>query len=242
MTAQAVIRRRTGLGELAIAVGLYGVYEVVRGLGGGDVPTAMVNTDRIVEAEQRLGLFWEKTIQDVSLSVPGADATLGVAYMALHFLGTAIFLVWAHRARPAAFPLIRTVTVLATGLALIGSVAFPAAPPRLSELGFQDAVSDGAGVNLSSDLLGALYNPVAAVPSLHFGYAVIVGAGLALLAARRWVRWIGLAYPLVMLYVIVATGNHFFLDAVAGGAVVAVAWWGAHRLATPRGRALPAYA
>jgi hypothetical protein len=162
--------------------------------------------------------------------------------MALHFLGTAAFLLWAHRYRPAAFPLLRTTIVLATALALIGYVAFPAAPPRLADLGFRDAVSDGAGVNLSSDLLGALYNPVAAVPSLHFGYAAIVGAGLALFASRRSVRAVGVAYPLVMLYVIVATGNHFFADALAGGIVVAVAWWAATLLTGARRRPVPLYA
>lgn len=132
--------------------------------------------------------------------------------------------------------------MLATALALVRYLAFPAAPPRLADLGFRDAVADGAGVNLSSDLLGALYNPVAAVPSLHFGYAVIVGAGLFLFATRRWLRWVGAAYSLLMLYVIVATGNHFFLDALAGGAVVALGWWGARVLTERRGRLAPAYA
>ena len=65
--------------------------------------------------------------------------------------------------------------MVSTGLALVGYLTFPAAPPRLAGLGFTDTVTKSAGVNLSSDLLGALYNPVAAVPSLHFGYALIVG-------------------------------------------------------------------
>jgi hypothetical protein len=242
MSWNGLLKRRSGVAEVLGAFALYGVYEVVRGFGGHDLGAAMLNTDKIVGLEEKLGFFWEKTIQDVSLSVPGADATLGVAYMALHFLGTAIFLIWAHRRRPDAFPLLRTATVLATALALVGYLAFPAAPPRLADLGFQDAVTDGAGVNLSSDLLGALYNPVAAVPSLHFGYAVIVGAGLALFATRRWVRWVGIAYPFVMLYVIVATGNHFFLDALAGGLVVAIGWWAARLLTERRAQLAPAYA
>jgi hypothetical protein len=242
MSAQALLRRRTGTAEVLLALALYGVYEVVRGLGGEDFTAAMANTARIVEAETHLGLFWEKAIQDASLAIPGAAAALGAAYMALHFLGTTAFLVWAHRARPDAYPLLRTAVVASTGLALVGYLAFPAAPPRLAELGFRDAVTDGAGVNLSSDLLGALYNPVAAVPSLHFGYAVIVGAGLALFATSRALRWVGAAYPLVMLYVIVATGNHFFLDALAGGVVVAAGWWLARRLTERRGRLAPSYA
>ena len=238
-----VVKRQGGWVEIAGAVGLYTVYEVVRGLGGDDLAVAQLNTDRIVEAEQRLGVFWEKAIQDVSLAIPGFEPALGVAYMALHFLGTAAFLAWVHRARPHGFPVVRTTIVVATGLALVGYLAFPAAPPRLAAgLGFRDAVSQGAGVNLSSDVLGALYNPVAAVPSLHFGYALIVGAGLFLLATTRWLRFAGAAYPAIMLYVVVATGNHFLLDAVAGGAVVVVAWAAASLLVRPSEGRLPCYA
>ena len=79
-------------------------------------------------------------------------------------------------------------------------------------------------MNLSSDLLGSLYNPFAAVPSLHFGYALLVGAALAAFARPRWLRVAGAAYPALMLFVIVATGNHFLFDAAAGGAVTIAGW------------------
>jgi hypothetical protein len=75
-------------------------------------------------------------------------------------------------------------------------------------------------VNLSSDLLGSLYNPFAAVPSLHFGYALLVGVTVALVARGRMARIIGGAYPVAMLFIIVATGNHFFFDALAGGLAI----------------------
>ena len=98
---------------------------------------------------------------------------------------------------------------------------YPAAPPRLAGLGFSDTVTTHTGLNLSSDLLGSFYNPVAAVPSLHFGYALIVGVVVFKLAHRRWVRILGAVYPAFMLFDIVATGNHFWFDATAGGVTVA---------------------
>ena len=119
---------------------------------------------------------------------PAWRGVLGVLYISLHFVATIAFLVWVHRRRPDAFATVRTTLVVATGLALVGYLTFPAAPPRLAGLGFTDTVTKSARVNLSSDLLGALYNPLAAVPSLHFGYALLVGAGLAMLATRRWVQ------------------------------------------------------
>ncbi|MGZ8781951.1 MAG: phosphatase PAP2 family protein, partial [Gaiellaceae bacterium] len=89
------------------------------------------------------------------------------------------------------------------------------------------------GLNLSSDLLGSLYNPIAAVPSLHFGYSLIVGVALAQLASHRWLRRVGAAYPAAMLLIIVATGNHFILDAAAGALVVGAGWLAASRLSAP---------
>lgn len=222
--------------EVAAAAALYVVYEIVRGLGAGEWAVAQLHAGQIVHAEQSLGFFWERGLQQLSLGVPGAGTLLGLAYMGLHFVGTIVFLVWAYRRRRDTFARIRTTIVVATGLALVGYVLYPAAPPRLAGLGIADTVTQHAGVNLSSDALGALYNPLAAVPSLHFGYALLVGAGLATLGSRRWVRRLGLAYPAVMLFVIVATGNHFFLDAAAGALVVLVAWLVARALVRPGAR------
>lgn len=239
MVMRDVVGIRAGRIEAAAAVALYGAYELVRGLGGEDWAAARLHTADIVGLERSLGVFWERGIQDASLSVPGLARILGVLYITLHFAGTIAFLVWVYRRRPRAFALVRTTLVVSTGLALAGYILYPAAPPRLANMGFADAVSDNAGINLSSDLLGALYNPIAAVPSLHFGYALLVGAGLAALASHRVLRLAGALYPLVMLYVIVATGNHFFVDAALGGTVVVAGWLVARALvarAAPRPR------
>jgi len=233
MVMRDVVRIRAGRIEAATAVALYGAYELVRGLGGEDWAAARLHTADIVGLERAIGIFWERGIQDASLSVPGLARILGVLYITLHFAGTIAFLIWVHRRRPHAFALVRTTLVASTGLALAGYILYPAAPPRLADMGFADAVSDKAGINLSSDLLGALYNPIAAVPSLHFGYALLVGAGLVALASSRVVRVAGALYPLVMLYIIVATGNHFFVDAALGGLVVVAGWLVARTLAVP---------
>ena len=148
----------------------------------------MRHTADIVAVEQTLGVYVERSVQQAFEAVPFAPALLGLLYVLLHFAGTAVALTWIHRRHPDRFPLVRTTFVAATALALVGYVFFPAAPPRLAELGFSDTVTHSTGLNLSSDLLGALYNPFAAVPSLHFGYALIVGVALATIAERRSVR------------------------------------------------------
>jgi len=226
-------RPYSGRVELAALAVLYGAYELVRGFGSEDWAAARAHTADIVALERRLNLFVEQDIQDLAGLLPGVPALLGLLYVALHFAGTAGVLVWVHSRRPHSFPFVRTTLIVSTGLALVGYVLYPAAPPRLADLGFADTVSTHTGLNLSSDLLGSLYNPIAAVPSLHFGYSLIVGVAVAQLASRRSVRLAGAAYPALMLLIIVATGNHFLFDAVAGGLVVAAGWFVASRLAAP---------
>jgi hypothetical protein len=230
------------VGALAL---LYGVYEVVRGFGGENWTAALAHTAAIVDLEQKLGVFVERPIQDAAESIGWLPALLGFAYIVLHLVGTAAALVWVHRNRRDAFPIVRTTLIVSTALALVGYVLYPAAPPRLAGLGFADTVTASSGVNMSSEMLGALYNPIAAVPSLHFGYAAIVGIALFSLARNPILRWAGAAYPATMLFIIVATGNHFFFDAFAGGLTVTAGYFAARALVSPAppvGKALGAHA
>src|SRR5918995_2458992 len=184
-------RPSPGRVELAALAVLYGAYELVRGFGTEDWAAARAHTADIVALERRPNLFDEQDVQQLAGLLPGVPALLGLLYVALHFAGTAAVLVWVHSRRPRAFPFLRTTLIVSTGLALVGYVLYPAAPPRLSGLGFADTVTTHTGLNLSSDLLGSFYNPLAAVPSLHFGYALLVGGALVALAHRRWVRVLG---------------------------------------------------
>jgi PAP2 superfamily protein len=210
--------------EVATLAALYAVYEVVRGQGHATVAAAREHTGWIVDLERSLHVFGERTVQHAADAVPAMPTLLGIAYVVLHFLGTGAFLVWLYRRHPERFPRVRNTLIVATGIALALYVTFPVAPPRLAALGFVDTVSHRTGINLSSDLLGNLYNPFAAVPSLHFGYALLVGATLAAIARRPLLRVLAWSYPALMLLVIVATGNHFFFDAAAGALAIGVGY------------------
>jgi hypothetical protein len=210
--------------EVATLFALYGVYEIVRGFGSASLQAARAHTDEIVSLERSLGVYGERGVQEFAERIPGLPALLGVAYITLHIVVTAAVLVWVYRSHRERFPVVRTTLIASTAISLAVYVLYPAAPPRLANLGFADTVTTHAKLNLSSDLLGSLYNPFAAVPSLHFGYALLAGGAVAMLARRRVVRIAGAAYPLLMLGIIVATGNHFLFDAAAGGLVVVVGW------------------
>src|SRR4051795_4211459 len=234
MISSTLARPHRAFVEVGILAFLYGMYEVIRGAGDTSVAVARDHTSDIVSLERVLHVFNEQAVQAWSRGVPFLPMLLGIAYMTLHFGATGFAVRWVYRERPDAFPLVRTTLIASTALALAGYVLYPAAPPRLSGLGFSDTVTTQTGLNMSSDLLGSFYNPLAAVPSLHFGYALIVGAVLVALARRPWVRVLGAAYPAFMLFDIVATANHFWFDAAAGGAVVAAGWWIAHALVRPK--------
>jgi PAP2 superfamily protein len=208
--------------EAAAALTLYGLYELARGLVDADTAEADAHAHRLVALERSLHLFGESNVQRGVQALPGLTSLLGVAYLTLHLAVTAGVLVWLHRRRPDGFPFVRTALLLASGLALVGFLVYPTAPPRLAGVGIADTVSSRQ-VDLNRGLVSALYNPYAAVPSMHIGYALIVAVALLRHARRLLVRAIGALYPPFVVLVIVATGNHFFLDAAAGALVAGLA-------------------
>jgi membrane-associated phospholipid phosphatase len=214
--------RHSLLAEVIAAVSLYALYEASRGLVVGDMGVALAHARDVVSMERSLHVFVERDVQDAVRELPGMVGSLGVAYLTLHLAVTGGFLLWLHRRRPAAFPIVRTTLFVASALALAGYLFFPTAPPRLAGLGIADTVS-GHYVNLNKGLVSSLYNPFAAVPSMHVGYAIIVGAALLRYGKRLSLRLTGMLYPLLVLFIVVATGNHFLFDAAAGAAVAAVA-------------------
>jgi len=226
-------RPESGTVEVAALLALYGLYEVVRGFGDASFAFAREHASDIVALERALGVYGERTVQELVMNIPGLPSVLGFAYIALHIAVTVGVLIWVYQRHRTRFPVVRTSLIASTALSLVVYVLYPVAPPRLAGLGFADTVTDHAGINLSSDLLASFYNPFAAVPSLHFGYALLVGVAVAMLAGNRALRFAGAAYPLVMLFIIVSTGNHFLLDAVAGGFVVAAGWLVARAVARP---------
>ena len=215
-------RRHSLWTEALTVVVIYVAYEVSRGITVGDPSVALHHAHEVAHLEQSLSIFVEREVQVVAQAIPGLLGVLGVAYLALHLTVSIGCLVWVYRRHPTAFPILRNTLVLATAIAMIGYIAYPTAPPRLAGMGIVDTVSNGH-VDLNTGLVHSLYNPFAAMPSMHFGYAVIIGISVVALSRHRAAQIAGVAYPAFVLFVIVATGNHFLLDAVAGGLVVGAA-------------------
>jgi membrane-associated phospholipid phosphatase len=227
------LRRRHSLAiETAVVVAVYAVYDASRGLVGGGRTAAMAHAHMVVSWERASSLGMERGVQRLAADIPGLMDAFAWGYMTLHLGATAAMLLWLYRRRSEEdYALLRTALLLASALALVGFVLFPTAPPRLAASGVADTVSHAA-VNLNSTPFHWLYNPYAAMPSMHMAYATLVGYALARYGRRSTWRWVGRLYPIWVGAEVVATGNHFVLDILGGLLVAAASLVLARRLVT----------
>jgi hypothetical protein len=219
MSARFSLRREVGLGLL-----VYAVYLLVRRLvlARDGRARARENAQRIVRAEERLGIHVEPALQRAVLRFPRVVHGLNVGYALFNVSLTVGWLVVLYRRRDPAYHRLRRACALAHLGAQPAFLLFPAEPPRVLD-GFVDTLSEVSGFDLEHPLLVRFYNPVAAMPSLHVSFALLTGAAIAERAESPALRAAALGYAPLVAGVVAATGNHYVLDAVAGGALAAVA-------------------
>jgi hypothetical protein len=224
-------RRFSGRREAAIGLGAYATYLLVRRLVITERGRrrAAENAERIVALERRLGIHVEPELQALLLPRRRLVATLNVAYVTLNVGLTVGWLLRLFHRRDPDFHRLRRATLLATLGAQPVFLFFPAAPPRTLEH-FVDTIADVSGVDLDSGLIAKLYDPIAAMPSIHVTYAVVTAAGIAETSGSAAARALAPAYPPLVALVVFATANHYVLDAVAGATLGLVALRIARRL------------
>jgi membrane-associated phospholipid phosphatase len=210
--------------QLAVFVPFDIAYELSRRLATGGKPAALEHARDVVRYERALGIYQELAVQRWALDAPGFVMDVArFTYFQCQFTITFGFVLWVYLRRHYAYTLLRNALFTTFMLALPGYVLYPTAPPRLlvSE-GFIDPLKSST-LNQSGFLVTLFGNPYAAMPSLHTGTAILVGTTGVLVTRHLLVRVIWALYPALVVFSIVATANHFFLDAVAGAGVLAVA-------------------
>jgi membrane-associated phospholipid phosphatase len=221
--------------QLALFAAAYWGYRFVRGTVDGKVADAFQNGRHLIALERTLHAFVEPAIQGWASTKSWLIDAASWMYMNSQFSITLGVLVFIYLFHNSAFYFIRNMFMVAMVLALVGYLIFPTAPPRFfPEWGFTDTVSNYTGVPQDSVTVNALFNPFAAVPSMHVAYALMLGWPLARLVKLRAARVLWLLYPLLVTFVVVVTGNHFIMDAVAGALVAGVAAYAAGLLARAR--------
>jgi hypothetical protein len=211
-------RRVRFLKEAALILGAYFAYFGVRAISEGSASIALENARLLIELEQKVGLFVEPSVQGLLLS---SEALMGVAnwiYVWGHWPVIGIVAIWLFARKPGAYRRYRNALLISGGIGLIFFIGFPAAPPRFTDLGLVDTVfSQSVVANLMQPT--SFTNQYAAFPSLHFGWSLLMATAIFRESKRQHVRVVAWLLPLGMLVSIVATANHFVVDALAGGII-----------------------
>ena len=225
------------LRQVALFAAAYLAYRLVRGLVEGDANAAFAHARDLISLERTLHVFVEPSIQAWASGSHSLMVFSSWMYVNAQTTVTVAALVYLYLRHNRNFYFVRNMFMIAMFIALIGYTVFPTAPPRfMPEWGFIDSVSDFTGMHVShaSASLSALFNPYAAVPSMHVAFALMIGWPLARLARHRIVSVLWLLYPFLMAFVIVVTANHFIFDAVLGALTAGASAYGASWLARAR--------
>ncbi len=211
--------------ELALVLPAYFAYHLVRGAVNGRVDVAFTNADGLIRLERSLGLFWEIQLQGLILSHQFLIDFFNGVYIWGHIPVVGALAIWVFAFRREWFARYRNAFLISGAVGLIFFITLPVAPPRfIVDAGFVDTVT------LHSSAYRVLQPPAfvnqyAALPSLHFGWNLLVGLAVFQTTRAWYTKAFGLAMPLLALAGIILTGNHYILDAVLGGAVALAALW-----------------
>jgi hypothetical protein len=217
LRARAAATSRVGR-EVGLVVFAYFLYFAVRGFTEGSHDKAVDHAHTIVNFEKSMGFFWEPAIQDKIVGHHWIVTAANWMYIWGHWPLIAMVAGWLVVRRPAAYSLFRNAFFISGAIGIIIFVTFPVAPPRLADLGLADTVTQHSHAYRVLQP-PAFVNQYAAVPSLHFGWDLLIG--IALVREARWLpaRIFGAIVPVLMACAIVLTANHYIFDAVAGGTV-----------------------
>lgn len=217
--------------EVALVLGYYALYTMVRNHFGSATVSpavALTNARRVIGLERTLGLYFEPSLQNGLLPWTSLLRACNIFYGSLHFIVTGGVMVWLYRVHPERYRYWRRVLVATITLALIGFMAFPLMPPRLlsdggifgggaGEFHFVDTLAQVGGLwSFGSEGMKSISNQYAAMPSLHIGWScwcVLAAAPVTRSAAARAAF---LLYPLLTLFTIIVTANHYWIDGVGG--------------------------
>jgi hypothetical protein len=225
------------LRQISLFAGAYLLYRLVEGVLPGRTSTtsAFHHASQVISLERTLHIFVEPSIQAWASHSHLLLVIAAYVYMNAQttlIVGALLYLYIAHNRN---YYFVRNMMLVAMVIALLCYALYPTAPPRLMpEWGFIDTNGYLLGINSQSAALNEFVNQYAALPSMHVAFAVMLAGSLARVVLRRVIRGFWLAWPLIITFVTIITGNHFLLDAVLGLATAAVAAVVARRLGAIR--------
>ena len=193
----------------------------MRGITAGDLAAATENARWIIDVQRALGLPSEAGLQSMLIDQRWLLKSANLYYLGVHFPITVGFLAWAWRNHRSKFARVRNALIATTSAGLVIHVLYPLKPPRMMN-GFVDTGALLGPDPYSLGISGGA-NQLAAMPSLHVGWALLIAIGAIWIGTSR-AKWLALAHPVLTLFAVVLTANHFWVDAIAAAAIVIAAW------------------
>ena len=213
------------LRELAAVAIAALVYYLVRGTVADRASEAFQRARGILELEQRLRLDWEAAIHEAILGSEALIDFANGAYFWGHMPLLIVLALWLWRSHRDTWQRFRNALLLSAAVGMVSYFLFPTAPPRLMpELGYIDTLAVRAAPAYQAQEVGLFVNPYAALPSLHVGWALLAGLAVWQASKHPVMRAFAVAIPMSQAWAVVATANHWTLDALAGLTVCSVAW------------------
>ncbi len=209
--------------QFAFWMGFYFAYQLVRGVADRDISSAFWNGFHVIRIEEHMGALFEPTLQRLVDSSELLIKATTYTYWLSQFAVVGLTLLWVYFKHYDRFAGFRNWLIAANLVGLLGYVLVPTAPPRMfPEWGFVDTLARYSGVNHESGLIAHTANPYAAMPSLHSMDALIVGIVMFGVCSTLLARLLWLAWPAWVWFSVMGTGNHYWLDVVAGVAIAIV--------------------
>jgi hypothetical protein len=227
----------SALRELVLVGGAALTYVGVRAVTEGSARAAVENGEAVLRLERRFALDWEDGLQDAVLPHDALVTLANWIYIYGHWPVIAATAVVLYKTRRAAYRLLRNAILVSAAIGFAFFALLPVAPPRLIGAGLADTVVERSGAYRAFQP-PALTNQYAALPSFHFGWNLLVGIVVFSVASQFVLRAFAVGMPAAMGFSVIATGNHFVLDVVAGGAIVLVGLVVARHVAQHRERTL----
>jgi hypothetical protein len=226
---------RDALRQLLILLGAYAAYDVARVVVRGREAVAMANAQALINAEKLLHVYIEPYVQTAASHVHALVEFMDWFYANMHIPATILVLTWIYLYRHETFGFFRNVFLTMNALGMTIFAILPVAPPRLVPTsGVVDTLFLYSTTSYRSGVLAFVTNQYAALPSLHIGYAVFLSLAIFLLTTNRLARVLAAVYPFIVFAAIIITGNHYWVDAVAGLMVFGVAFVANYSIASER--------
>ncbi len=211
---------RWGLHELVGVVVAFLLYFWIRGAVVDREAEAFANAADLVSFEKALGFHWEVQMQGWILDSRAWIRVMNWIYFWGHMPLVILFAVWLYFRHRHTYGLVRTAFLASGAIAIVIYALYPVAPPRLvPDSGFVDTMAVYDKIGYETQESKAFVNPFAAMPSLHFGWSLLLAVAMAWVGRRWWFVAFAVVWPVAMFFSVVLTANHWIIDTVAGAVV-----------------------